>query len=380
MTPPPSHQADPSSALSLIQFYTNLRGYLDSQHSPPTLPTETAILQATTAVVPDFGQGGLRVDPQPLGQANTLEHILRDIVPALNGQAQSSRYYGFVTGGVLPVAEAADNVVSALDQNVQVHLPAQTIATRVEDAALRMLIRLLELEGKEHEDENEDGDVDRHRWKGRTFTTGATASNVLGLACGREAVIAKRLPAGASVGEMGILAACQAAGIRKIQVLTSMGHSSLYKAASIVGLGRASVKELPMNEDRPWELDIAAVQQELQRDGVANIIAISAGEVNTGLFAVGRGQMKELRNMADAYGAWIHVDGGQSTRSAGKALLVDTLIAFGIFARALPKTPMFDGLHTSTLDLELADSMTLDGHKMLNVVSVFNCQTSPPLN
>lgn len=234
-----------------------------------------------------------------LGPTATLDHLMDDIVPGLNGENRSGRYWGFVTGSTLPIAEVADNIVSAYDQNVQVHLPEQTIATEVEDAALKMLLRLLRLGEPE-------------QWEGRTFTTGATGSNILGLACGREAVIASRLDESSeSVGEIGLLRACVRAGVEEIQVLTSMGHSSLSKAASVVGLGRASVKLLPFSDAEPWRLDIDAVERELQRENVASIIAISAGEVNTGRFATtGIEDMRRLRRLADQYRAWIHVDGG----------------------------------------------------------------------
>lgn len=230
-------------------------------------------------------------------QEDVLAHISNDIIPGLTGQALSSRYYGFVTGGILPLAEWADNVVSRMDQNVQVHLPTQTVGTAVEDSALGMMADLLRLDGAE--------------WKGRTFTTGATGSNILGLACGREAAVGKKLDGHDSVGELGFLGACMKAGISNIQVLTSAGHSSLSKAASVVGLGRQSVKELRLSDAEPWRLDIDAVERELQRPGTANIIAVSAGEVNTGRYALaGIEEWTRVRELADRYGAWIHVDGG----------------------------------------------------------------------
>ncbi|KAI1091012.1 pyridoxal phosphate-dependent transferase [Rostrohypoxylon terebratum] len=133
-----------------------------------------------------------------------------------------------------------------------------------------------------------------------------------------------------------------------------MGHSSLSKAASVVGLGRRAVEELPLSEAEPWRLDLDAVERELKQgteEGVASIVAISAGEVNTGRFAMnGLEEMKRLRDLADKYKAWIHVDG-----------------AFGIFARALPDTEEFAKLREVTAGLELADSITVDGHKLLNV-------------
>ncbi|KAI1302006.1 pyridoxal phosphate-dependent transferase [Xylaria venustula] len=301
----------------------------------PTLPSLDKLAHARASLPDDNGADYLA----GLGAEATLSHLIDDIVPGLNGQNRSGRYWGFVTGSTLPIAEVADNIVSAYDQNVSVHLPNQTISTEVEDAALKMLVRLLNLGEPE-------------QWEGRTFTTGATASNILGMACGREAVITSRLAEGSeSVGELGLLRACIKAGVEEIQVLTSMGHSSLSKAASVVGLGRASVKLLPFSDAEPWRLDIDAVERELQRENVASIIAISAGEVNTGRFATtGIEDMKRLRRLADQYRAWIHVDG-----------------AFGVFARVLPEKDEFSSLLEINAGLELCDSMTVDGHKLLNV-------------
>ena len=228
-----------------------------------------------------------------------MTHLLSDLTPGFNGPKTSSNYYGFVTGGVFPIAEVADNIVTAFDQNVQVHLPDQSVSTIVEDKTLSMLVELLELgEG----------------WNGKTFTTGATGANILGLACGREAVINKRLNGRPGVGEVGLLAACMDAGVKRIQVLTTMGHSSLYKAASVVGLGRASVKDIPFSKDEPWEMDAELLERELKsaEEGIVSIVALSAGEVNTGRFATsGLNPMRNIRDLCDKYGAWLHVDGGK---------------------------------------------------------------------
>ncbi|KAM0333323.1 hypothetical protein ACHAQA_001984 [Verticillium albo-atrum] len=311
--------------------------------SPPTLPHPSALAHAA-ASLPDPSDA-LR---HPLGPSATTAHLLTDILPALSGQSLSSRYYGFVTGGVHPAAQAADAIVSALDQNVQVHLPDHSIATDVEASALDLLADLLGLS------DAKTGGGPRGLFQGRTFTTGATGSNILGLACGREHVLACRVPPGSpSVGELGILGACAAAGVTDIQVLTSMGHSSLSKAASVVGLGRASVRQMAVSAEKPWLLDVDAVERELKAregTGVATIIAVSAGEVNTGLFAAGLDDMTRLRKLADQYGSWIHVDG-----------------AFGIFAAALAAGDAFDRLRERVSGIHLADSIAVDGHKLLNV-------------
>ncbi|KAI0838768.1 PLP-dependent transferase [Hypoxylon sp. FL0890] len=328
----------------LLESYAQIRtrASVSPDKPAPTLPSPSLLSSARSALpspssLPHHGRG----------PTATIAHLTQDIAPALAGHNRSGRYYGFVTGSTLPVAEAADNFVSAFDNSLQVHLPGQSIGTEVEDVALRLLLRLLDL------GLGDLGEGDDEEWRGRTFTTGATASNILGLACGREVVVRRRLPDGSEegVGELGIMGACAQAGIREVQVLTSMGHSSLSKAASVVGLGRRAVKELPLSEAEPWRLDLGAVERELQRKDVASIVAVSAGEVNTGRFATtGAEDMKRLRELADKYKAWIHVDG-----------------AFGIFARALPTTDEFAGLRESTAGLELADSITIDGHKLLNV-------------
>jgi hypothetical protein len=45
-------------------------------------------------------------------------------------------------------------------------------------------------------------------------------------------------------------------------------------------------------------------------EGAVSIIAVSAGEVNTGRFATTREEMIKIRALANTYGAWVHVDGG----------------------------------------------------------------------
>ncbi|KAF7870315.1 hypothetical protein EAF04_004061 [Stromatinia cepivora] len=320
-------------AFSVASSYKKLRILLDSTTND-ALPASNAITKATESLTTNLPAIGLREEA-------TAAHILSDITPGFNGPKTSSNYYGFVTGGVFPIAEVADNIVTAFDQNVQVHLPDQSISTIIEDKALGMLAELLNLgEG----------------WEGRTFTTGATGSNTLGLACGREAVIGRRLEKkgeSRGVGEMGLLMACHKAGILEIQVLASMAHSSSYKAASIVGLGRACVKDIGISPSEPWKIDLNVLEHELARekDGVVSIVSLSAGEVNTGRFATdGRHEMEKVRELCDRYGAWLHVDG-----------------AFGLFAQSLPDTSEFAALRSVSAGIELADSITGDCHKMLNV-------------
>ncbi|KAL8736659.1 MAG: hypothetical protein Q9166_000025 [cf. Caloplaca sp. 2 TL-2023] len=262
------------------------------------LPQNSQIQRAGDSLASNIPNDGYGIE-------KTTTHLLEDIVPALNGQGLSPTYYGFVTGGVTPAARIADSVVSTYDQNVQVHLPETSIATAVEDRALMLLLELLDFKAE--------------LWPGCTLTTGATASNILGLACGREFVVNEAIrrrskettrPRLETVGEDGLLAACQAADITDIQVLTTMPHSSLKKASSIVGLGRSCFHRVSRAED-DIEFDLETLEDRLRKDHTVSIVVISCAEVNTGMFAThSYDEVDVLRSLCDKYGAWLHVDAG----------------------------------------------------------------------
>ena len=272
------------------------RGLSDGPGSQPAiLPDVGTLEQAIKSlylILPKIG----------VGLAKVQEHLTDDVVPGLNRSSQSPNYYGFVTGGVTPAAAFADSIVTLFDQNVQVHLPRESIATVVEDAALQLLLSLF--------------DLDREAWNGRTFTTGATASNIHGLACAREFIVESALcRAGHSalgIAEVGIVAACKKAGIEKINILTTLPHSSTLKAASILGFGRDAVINVGLQNGPRWKFDFVLLEQMLRLAGTVSIVVVSCGEVNTGRFATaGAHDFVHLRDLCDRYSSWIHVDGGE---------------------------------------------------------------------
>lgn len=173
------------------------------------LPTSDALSKARMTLLDDLPDRGH-------GLERTKDHLLHDIVPAFNASSLSPNYYGFVVGGVTPAALLADNVVSVYDQNVQVHMEEHSVATDVEFKALGLVVDLLNL--------------NRQAWHNGTFTTGATGSNILGLACGREYVLRKAAERRGSpiysVGEHGIFEVMQAAGLTGIQVLDNASFFS----------------------------------------------------------------------------------------------------------------------------------------------------------
>ncbi|KAF8218293.1 pyridoxal phosphate-dependent transferase [Mycena galopus ATCC 62051] len=297
------------------------------------VPTQACLDHAAESLITSLPEDGL-------GFEHVKKHILTDVAPGFTGSSRCPNYYAYTTGGVTDAALFADWVASTYDQNVQVHLPQDTVTTSLESTTLRLLQQLLTL--------NED------EFQGRIFTTGATASNVLGMALGREFVVAeagrrKSPSARTSVAELGVLEACFEAGVTNIQVLATLPHSSLYKAASAVGIGRDSVIQIPLSDDEPWRFDMGALAKHLA-GGAASIISISAGEVSCGRFATNGEEMTRIRELADQYGAWVHIDG-----------------AFGLQARILPHTDGYKALNDGVSAFHLANSIAGDAHKLLNV-------------
>lgn len=262
------------------------------QSTFPPLPALADIRRAEACLIRN-------IPSQGHGLQRTSEHLRSHVLPGLNCSSLSSGYYGFVTGGVTPAARIADSLTTLYDQNVAVHLPEETIATVVEGRALFLTLELLGFKPSE--------------WPSRTLNTGATASNILGLACGRHFTITqslRRLGQESSDGE-GILSACRRAGIEDFQVLSTLPHSSLAKAANLVGLGSTCVVDIS-RDDGTIRFDMAKLEQYLSKTKLASIVVISCGEVNTGAFATGSFEdVEAIRQLCDTHGAWLHVDGGK---------------------------------------------------------------------
>jgi len=100
----------------------------------------------------------------------------------------------------------------------------------------------------------------------------------------------------------------------------------------------------------PSRIKLPELDRSLQKSRTASIIAISCSEVNSGLFATYDEDMLAIRELADRYGAWIHVDA-----------------AFGLLARCLPQTHEYRYLNAGVRFLEAADSIAADAHKLFNV-------------
>jgi len=228
--------------------------------------------------------------------------------PATVGMA-GPRYFGFVIGGALPAALAANWLAGAWDQCPGLFV-ASPVGTVLEEVALKWLLDVLKLPAG----------------CGAGFVTGATVANFTALAAARHAVLAR---AGWNVEADGLF------GAPPITVIVGEeAHPSMIKALGMLGLGRSRVVRVPADEQGRM---IAA---ELPRSEGPAIVCIQAGNVNTGAFDPAR----EICDRAHSFGAWVHVDG-----------------AFGLWAAASPRHAHL------TEGVAEADSWATDAHKWLNV-------------
>ncbi|TDC51500.1 aspartate aminotransferase family protein [Jiangella ureilytica] len=227
----------------------------------------------------------------------------------------SGRFFGFVIGGTLPAALAADWLVSAWDQNAALRA-ASPAGTAVDDIAAAWLLDLLGLPGD----------------AGVGFVTGATMANFAGLAAARDAVLAR---AGWDVGVAGL------SGAPRVRVLAgSERHDSIVSALRYLGLGAPEAVAVDDQGRVRADALLAALRDGAGAADQLTIVCLQAGNIHSGGFD----PFAETIAAAHAVGAWVHVDG-----------------AFGLWAAASPRTR---ALVAGVAD---ADSWATDAHKTLNV-------------
>ena len=186
----------------------------------------------------------------------TIERLARAADPGLVGMA-GPRYFGFVIGGHLPAALAADWLTSAWDQNAALYVssPASSVA---EEVAAGWLLEILGLP----------------RTASVGFTTGGMMANFTALAAARHAVLQRR---GWDVEARGLY------GAPEIDVVIGdEAHATILAALQMLGLGRERVKRVPA--DGQGRMEAAALREVLRSCDGPLIVCSQAGNVNTGAF------------------------------------------------------------------------------------------------
>ena len=245
---------------------------------------------------------------EPVAADEVVEELAAAAEPGLVAIG-SGRYFGFVIGGALPAALAADWLTTAWDQNAGLYVGGPS-ASVVEQVTCEWLVELLGLPAG----------------SSIGFVTGTQMAHVTGLAAARWHVLDA---VGWDVGAKGLN------GAPPVTVLVGeKRHVTVDRALRLLGLGAPTV----VAADSQGRLVPDALREALG-DG-PTIVCAQAGEVNTGVFD----PLPEIADLTERAGAWLHVDG-----------------AFGIWAAVSPR------LRHLVAGLERADSWTTDAHKWLNV-------------
>jgi glutamate/tyrosine decarboxylase-like PLP-dependent enzyme len=265
----------------------------------PSSATADEVAAALGAELPGRG-----ADP-----AAVIDRLAAAVEPGLMASA-SGRFYGWVMGGTLPAAAAADWLVTAWDQNAGMR-DATPGVVAVEEVAARWLLQLLGLPAG----------------SAVGFATGATMANFTCLAAARGRVLER---VGWDVAIDGL------SGAPRVRVLVGEeGHGSVDLALRYLGLG--APERVPADDQ--GRMEAGALGDVLAGEVGPTIVCLQAGNVHSGAFDPFLPAVAAARRA----GAWVHVDG-----------------AFGLWAAASPS------LAALTAGVADADSWATDAHKTLN--------------
>jgi glutamate/tyrosine decarboxylase-like PLP-dependent enzyme len=274
--------------------------YLDGLDARSVAPTRDAV-------------AGLEVFREPFPEGLTDPDVVLRMLNEFGSPATMAmagpRFFGFVIGGSLPAALAANWLAGAWDQNSALYRVTPATAL-LEQVALGWLLDIFDLPPT----------------CGGAFVTGATVANFTALAAARHAVLAG---AGWDVEANGL---CGAPPITV--VVGEEAHPTLLKSLGLLGLGRKRIVRVPVDSQGRMRPDALPPLPK------PSIVCVQAGNVNTGAFDPTR----EICGRVHAAGGWVHVDG-----------------AFGLWAKAAPSRARL------AAGIEDADSWATDAHKWLNV-------------
>ena len=280
------------------------RRYLDELGERSVAPTAAAIagMERLGGLLPEAG----------LAPAKVLALLDEAGSPATIASA-GGRYFGFVTGGVLPAALAAGWLGSAWDQNAFSTM-SSPVGAAIESVALDWIKDVLALPDD----------------CAGAFVTGATMANFTSLAAARHAVLAR---AGWDAEADGLFGAPPVTVVVGEEV-----HATLFKIIGLLGLGRERVLRVPVDEQGRMLADaIPALAG-------PTIVCVQAGNVNSGAFDPIGEICARVHGDGNSDSAWVHVDG-----------------AFGLWVAAAPARA------ASLAGADAADSWATDAHKWLNV-------------
>ena len=252
------------------------------------------------------------VPREPQGAEGAYHDFLNNVLPFPMGNIHP-RFWGWVIGTGTASGALAEMLAATMNPNVG---GGDHVANDVEAQVIAWCADLMGFPSD----------------AGGLLTSGGSMANLVGLTVARNA----RLDF--DVREHGL----QGSSRRWTVYGSTQMHSSIQKAVELLGLGHASLREIPVNDD--LQIDIEQLERAIADDRAAGhrpfCLVGNAGTVNTGAFD----DLNRLADIATREDLWFHVDG-----------------AFGAWAR------LSDQLRGLTQGMERADSLAFDLHKWMYV-------------
>lgn len=252
-----------------------------------------------------------------MSSEQVIDELADDAAGGILGST-NGRVFGWVVGGTLAAAPAADWLAAAWDQNAASNLtaPAEPIVAEVCGDWVKQPLGIPPLASF-------------------AVVTGCQMAHTTAFAAARHKLLRDR---GCNVEETGLAAA------PALRVLTTENrHESVVRVVRLLGIGSNAITTVPA--DNPGGMDTAAPERIMRtRADAPTIVCLQAGDLNTGVFD----PFAQSCRIAHAHGAWVHGDG-----------------AFGLWAATSEK-------YRHRLDgAAQADSWATDGHEWLNLP--FDC-------
>lgn len=242
------------------------------------------------------------------GLPQDIIKLLHEVGSKTTVAQTGGKYFGFVNGSVTPVALAAKWLSDVWDQNAALYV-ISPIVSKLEELCEKWIVELLKLP--------ED--------TAAGFVSGSSTAIICGLAAARNSILLRQ---GWDAAEKGLF------GAPPVRVVIGQqAHSSIWKALSMLGLGKGNAEAVPVDEQGRMRIDA------LPPIDSNTLLIAQAGNVNGGAFDA----IDDICSIACKANAWIHIDG-----------------AFGLWAAACENTRYL------IKGIEKADSWSVDAHKTLN--------------
>ncbi len=217
-------------------------------------------------------------------EGEDAEAVVADMAVALDPGIVAStgpRYYGFVIGGALPAASAADLLTTAWNQNGALHALSPAAAA-AEEIAGEWMLDLLGLPA--------DASVG--------LPTGAGLGNAVGMAAARHRLLQRT---GWDVEAAGLYGAPEI-----VVIIGDEAHATVLTALQYLGFGRDRVTRVATDEQGRMRADALRTALAALDPQSPLLVIAQAGNVNTGGFDP-VGEIADV--LAEHPNAWLHVDG-----------------------------------------------------------------------